>query len=41
MIKNGLKNINLFTTVNKVKKGKLVGEFLNQYENELEHVEKK
>jgi hypothetical protein len=29
MIENGLKGINLFTTVNKVKKGKLVGEFLN------------
>jgi hypothetical protein len=29
MIEDELKDINLFTTVNKVKKGKLVGEFLN------------
>jgi hypothetical protein len=29
MIENRLKDINLFITVNKGKKGKLVGEFLN------------
>jgi hypothetical protein len=29
MIEDGLKGINLSTTVNKIKKGKLVGEFLN------------
>jgi hypothetical protein len=40
MIEDGLKGANLSITVNKVKKGKLVGEFLNQYENELKHVEK-
>jgi hypothetical protein len=29
MIKNGLKGVNLSIIVNKIKKGKLVGEFLN------------
>jgi hypothetical protein len=29
MIEDGLKSINLSITINKVKKGKLIGEFLN------------